>query len=149
MDTRALSPRPGSSRRSPNRCSRDRGTMAVEMVVLVPVLFAFILLIVAGGRLVLRQGEIDSAARDAARAASISRTSGEARGAASSAISASMGSLPCGTSVDTSNFVANGQVGVRITCTVSFGDLGLVGLPGSTTLRGESIAPLDQFRRTG
>ncbi|MEO9151748.1 MAG: TadE/TadG family type IV pilus assembly protein [Lapillicoccus sp.] len=128
---------------------RDRGSMAVEVVILVPVLFAFVLLIVAGGRLVLRQGEIDSAARDAARAASLARSSGEARGAAADAVRASMGGTSCGTAVDTSQFFAGGDVAVQISCVVPFGDLGLVGLPGSTTVRGKSVAPLDQFRRTG
>lgn len=128
---------------------RDRGSMAVEVVILVPLMFAFVLLIVAGGRLVLRQGEIDSAARDAARAASLARSSGEASGAASGAVRASMGSVSCPTNVDTSDFVAGGSVTVQISCVIPFGDLGLIGLPGSTTVRGTSVAPLDQFRRTG
>lgn len=128
---------------------RDRGSMAVEVVILVPLLFAFVLLIVAGGRLVVRQGEIDSAARDAARAASLARSSGEAQGAAAGAIAASMGSTSCGSAVDTSDFVAGGNVAVRISCVVPFGDLGLVGLPGSTTVKAESVAPLDRYRRTG
>lgn len=128
---------------------RDRGSMAVEVVILVPLLFAFVLLIAAGGRLVLRQGEVDSAARDAARAASLARSSGEAQGAASNAVSASMGATSCPTAVDTSTFVAGGSVTVLVSCVVPFGDLGLVGLPGSTTVKGTSVAPLDQFRRTG
>lgn len=128
---------------------RDRGSMAVEVVILVPLLFAFVLLIAAGGRLVLRQGEVDSAARDAARAASLARSSGEAQGAASNAVSASMGATSCPIAVDTSTFVAGGSVTVLVSCVVPFGDLGLVGLPGSTTVKGTSVAPLDQFRRTG
>ncbi len=141
----------GCGSRRPLRCAgrRDGGSMAVEVVILVPLLFAFVLLIAAGGRLVLRQGDVDSAARDAARAASLARSSGEAQGAAASAVSASMGATSCPAAVDTSDFVAGGSVTVQISCVITYGDLGLVGLPGSTTVRGTSVAPLDQFRRTG
>ena len=125
--------------------------MSVEMIVLIPVLFAFVLLIVAGGRLVQRQGQVDSAARDAARAASIARSSGEASAAANQAVRASidLGASQCGApSLAGTNFVAGGQVTVALSCTVTLSDLGLVGLPGSMTVRGESVAPLDVYRRT-
>lgn len=125
--------------------------MSVEMIVLIPVLFAFVLLIVAGGRLVQRQGQVDSAARDAARAASLARSSGEAGAAANQAVRASvdLGASRCSApSLAGTNFVAGGQVTVSLTCTVTLSDLGLVGLPGSMTVRGESVAPLDVYRRT-
>lgn len=125
--------------------------MSVEMIVLIPVLFAFVLLIVAGGRYVQRQGQVDSAARDAARAASLARSAGEARSAADQAIAASidLGASQCApASLAGTSFVAGGQVSVSISCTVRWSDLGLVGLPGSTTVRGRSVAPLDVYRRT-
>ena len=51
-------------------CRRDeRGSMAVEVVILAPVLLMFVMLVVAGGRYVGVQGDIEAAARDAARAA--------------------------------------------------------------------------------
>lgn len=123
--------------------------MAIEMVVLVPVLFAFVLLIVAGGRLVLRQGEIDSAARDAARAASVARSYGDASSAAQRAVAATIEPGVCDpVSMSGSDFVAGGRVVVSIACRVPLGDIGLVGLPGSITVHGESTAPLDVYRRT-
>jgi Flp pilus assembly protein TadG len=124
--------------------------MAVEVVVLVPVLFAFILLIVAGGRLVMAQGEVDSAARDAARAASIARSKGEAQAAANRAVAATinLGGNCEPVSLTGTQFVAGGQVTVNVQCRVSFSDLGLIGLPGSLPVRGESVAPLDVYRRT-
>ena len=57
--------------------------MAIEVIILVPILFSMIMLIVAGGRLVQRQGQVDSAARDAVRAASMERSIDAARTAAS------------------------------------------------------------------
>lgn len=123
--------------------------MAIEMVVLAPVLFAFILLIVAGGRLVSRQGEVDSVSRDAARAASLARSSGEAASAARESVQATMASVGrCEPpSLAGTSFVAGGQVVVTVTCQVPLSDIGLVGLPGTATVRGQSTAPLDVYRR--
>ena len=61
--------------------------MAVEVVVLIPVLFMFTLFVVAGGRYVSARADADSAARDAARAASQAHSRGEAEDAVRSAIS--------------------------------------------------------------
>jgi Flp pilus assembly protein TadG len=123
--------------------------MAIEIVILAPVLVAFALLVVAGGRFVGRQGDVDSAARDAARAASIERTPDSAVAVARTVAEAS---LPKGAAcqpafVDTSNWAQGGSVAVTISCQVSYSGLGLIGLPGSARVEGSSLAPLDQFSR--
>jgi Flp pilus assembly protein TadG len=125
--------------------------MAIEIVILIPTLMAFILLIVAGGRLVGRQGDVDSMARDAARAASLERTEDSA---VSMARLVAAESWPAGAAcdpaaVDTSKWNQGGSVGVTITCRVSYDGLGFIGLPGSATIEGTSRAPLEQFRRIG
>jgi Flp pilus assembly protein TadG len=124
--------------------------MAIEIVFLTPVLIAFTLLVVAGGRLVARQGDVDSAARDAARAASIERSAGSATAVARTVAESSLprGGSCAPVAVDTSNWAQGGSVGVTITCQVSYSGLGLIGLPGSTRVQARSDAPLDQFRRT-
>jgi Flp pilus assembly protein TadG len=124
--------------------------MAIEIVILTPVLIAFTLLVVAGGRLVGRQGDVDSAARDAARAASVERS---ADAAVVAARRAALASLPRDAAcepaaVDTSKWAQGGSVQVTIACQVSYSGLGLIGLPGSAHVKGSSVAPLDQFRRT-
>lgn len=124
--------------------------MAIEMVLLTPLLVAFMMLIVAGGRFVARQGDVDSVTRDAARAASLERS---ADSAASVARSVAAASIPAGAAcqpaeVDANNWVPGGSVGVTIRCRVSYSGLGLIGLPGSAGVEGSSVAPLDQFRRT-
>jgi Flp pilus assembly protein TadG len=134
-----------------DRHSGQRGSMAIEIIILTPVLLAFTLLVVAGGRLVGRQGDVDSAARDAARAASIERTAVSAVAVARTVAAAS---LPGGTTcqpaaVDTSDWKQGGSVAVTIRCQVSYSGLGLIGLPGSARVDGVSVAPLDRFRRTG
>jgi Flp pilus assembly protein TadG len=141
----------GRGRHRDHRQMGQRGSMAIEIVILTPVLMAFILLVVAGGRFVGRQGDVDSAARDAARAASIERTE---ESATTVAVSVAAASLPKGAAcqpaeVDTRNWAQGGSVGVTIRCRVSYSGLGLIGLPGSARVEGSSVAPLDQFRRIG
>ena len=60
--------------------------MSVEMIVLVPVLLMVVLIAVAGGRYVSAEGMTRAAARDAARAASLERSSASAAAAASAAL---------------------------------------------------------------
>jgi len=131
----------------------QRGSMAIEIVLLAPLLVAFTLLAVAGGRLVGRQSDVDSAARDAARAASIERTEDSARSVGTAVV------LPGGVIcdqpvVDTSNWpppgsVRAGSVSVTLTCQASYDGLGLIGLHGSAAVIGTSTAPVDQYRRQG
>ena len=68
-------------RRAAPRPDRERGSMSVEMIVLVPVLLMVVLIAVAGGRYVSAEGMTRAAARDAARAASLERSSASAAAA--------------------------------------------------------------------
>ncbi len=123
--------------------------MAVEIVVLIPVLFMFTLFVVAGGRYVNARADADSTARDAARAASQSHTRAEATDAVRVAIAqglrATRNCKPTGLS---GNFVSGGTAIVRLDCTVSYADLGLLGIPGSIQVTSEGHAPIDTYRST-
>ncbi|NDL58918.1 TadE/TadG family type IV pilus assembly protein [Phytoactinopolyspora mesophila] len=128
----------------------ERGSMAIELVLLVPVLVAVMLLVIGAGRFIDRQGDVEAAAREAARAASYERDYGSAQAAAQHAATQS---LPSGLScspVDLSgtDFSAGGMIRVRVTCRADLSELGFSGLPGSVQLSGDSAAPLDQWRRT-
>ena len=128
----------------------QRGSMAVEVVILTPVLLAFVLLIVACGRYVAVKGDMEATARDAARAASLERDLGAAQAAAADVVSSSLeAKTTCQSTGVGGNFVAGGMVTVTLNCNVSYDDLGLIGLPGSVGVRAESSAPLDTYRRTG
>jgi Flp pilus assembly protein TadG len=124
--------------------------MAVEMVLLTPVLIAFLLLVAAFGRYVAVRGEVEAASRDAARAASLERGAGAAAFAAQRTASAALtGKAQC-TAVRLSGaFVAGGTVNATLSCRVPLNDLGLLGLPGSVDVEATSAAPLDLYRRTG
>lgn len=129
----------------------ERGSMAVEVVLMVPILFLFMLLVVAGGRYVSVKADMDAAARDAARAASIERSSGDARIAARKAATAALdGFATCRMDEDGfgGQFRPGGFVEVKIDCTVPNDGLGLLGVPGSIDMSATASAPLDTFRRT-
>lgn len=128
----------------------DRGSMAVEVVMLVPVLLLMMLLVVGFGRYVSAEGEAEALARDAVRAATLERSAPAALAAAQAlADAATPPSLTCAP-VRLGGTFARGQiVTVEVDCTVSLSDLGLIGLPGTADVRASSSAPLDTYRRTG
>ena len=128
----------------------DAGMMAVEMVLLAPVMVAFLLLVIAFGRYVAVRGEVEAASRDAVRAASIERSAGAAAAAASQTANAALaGRWQCTDVQMGGDFVAGGTITVHLECSVPLTDLGLLGLPGRVTVQGDSAAPLDLYRRTG
>ena len=133
----------------PPRSRDERGSMAVEIVVLIPILFMFTLFVVAGGRYVSARADADSTARDAARAASQAHTRGEAEDAVRDAISQGLRSTrdcqPTGLSGD---FQSGGTAVVRLNCQVHYKDLGLLGIPGSLAVNAEGHAPIDTYRST-
>lgn len=124
--------------------------MAVELVILTPVLVAFILLVVAFGRYVAVRGEVEALTRDAVRQASAQRTAADALSAATATVAAARKpERTCTTPVLSGAFVPSGILTVTLTCEVSYAGLGLIGLPGSATVRATSAAPLDTYRRVG
>lgn len=123
--------------------------MAIEVVILAPVLIAVMMLIVGLGRYVDRRGDVEAMARDAVRSASMERDISAARQAAQAIINSTR---PAGVScapIDlTGDFEPGGMINVRVSCQVSFDELGFAGFPGNATLEGESSAPIDSLRGT-
>lgn len=131
---------------------RERGSMSVEVVLMTPVLVLFLLLVLAGGRYVSVRADIESAARDAARAASFERTESAARAAAASAVAASDvddSFSACAIDGVSGQFRAGGVVSVTVRCAVSHTGLSLIGLGGARDFSATSSAPIDQYRRFG
>lgn len=128
----------------------ERGSMAVEVVLLTPILVLFMLLVVAGGRYISVQADIEAAARDAARAASFERSHGSAAAAAQAAATAALDDFAvCQVGDLGGNFEAGGLVEIELTCQVPNDDLGLIGLRGNHEMSATGAAPLDTYRRTG
>jgi Flp pilus assembly protein TadG len=129
----------------------EAGSATLELALITPVLLAFLLLVVTLGRLGSAREDIDGAAAQAARAASIALSPAQARSAAYEAASAAVAaqSLLCETldvSVDTASFRPGGQVAVEVVCTVGLGRLSGVGLPGSRVLNSRAVEVIDTFR---
>lgn len=134
----------------------DRGASTLEAAILAPVLLMLIAVAVISMRIEVAAQAVESAAHDAARAASISRTQSEAdtvaRNAANNALSQQDLTCNRGPTVvpDTSQFQRpigeTAVVTVTVTCVVPLNDVGLPGLPGTKTLTATFTSYLDQFR---
>jgi Flp pilus assembly protein TadG len=131
----------------------DRGSASLELVLVTPALIVLLLLVVFVGRLEQARGDVDRAARDAARAASIARTSEEARAdgeaAARSTLQArgvSCRDLTVEVIVD--DFAPGGSVAATITCGVDLADAALLAVPGRRTLTSTFNEPVDVYRGT-
>ncbi|WP_035812607.1 TadE/TadG family type IV pilus assembly protein [Jiangella gansuensis] len=123
--------------------------MAIEVVILAPILIAVMMLIVGLGRYVDRSGDVEAMARDAVRAASLERDAGSARNAAQAIVdSTTPGGVTCQPVRLGGNFAPGEIISVEVSCEVSFSGLGFAGFPGTATMTGESSAPIDTLRRT-
>lgn len=142
--------------------ARTRGSMSVELAVVVPALVLLLLIVALGGRLVESQSAIDGAARDAARAASLARYPGDGPlGATSLAQQAAAGDLSgycTGGNLDVtvSNFPALDQaaqlgdnVTVQVTCDINTSVFGVLGFGARHQMTANAIAPLDPFMCRG
>lgn len=131
----------------------QRGTATVELVILAPVAFALLAFIVGLGRSADARGRLTGAARDAARAASLTSTPHAATVAAhDTALTDLAGAgLECASPqvmTDTNQFHPGGLVRVTIRCTLDLSNLVVSGLPGSSTLTAHATVPLDTYRPT-
>ncbi|MEO3929895.1 TadE/TadG family type IV pilus assembly protein [Micromonosporaceae bacterium B7E4] len=151
---------------------RDRGSVSVETAILTPAFLALVALAGVAGRTAVAHEAIDAAAHDAARAASISRTSGEGRDAARAAVRSRLDAegLACSDEPELDfTGTVNGQragfdevyvtglgtdasVVVTVTCDVSVRDLRMPLLPGVrtySTVEATFASPLDRYRGRG
>jgi len=136
------------------RGADERGSAALEAVILLPLLLLFVVAVVFAGRLALAQQQVDAIADSAARAASLQRSAGEARIAAGRVAAAAAASrdLKCVPTVvaDLRGFATPvgvpASVTVRVSCVVGTSDITIPGIPGTRTLTGEGRSPLDTYR---
>ena len=132
---------------------RQGGVATLEMSLLMLPVLLLAELGVAGGRYAQAQAYASAAAYSAARAASLAADPQDAQAAAQSAAQASVqgAGAACSDatdSADVSDFVPGGNVTVTVTCQVSYSDLLLLPLPGSVTVSGRAVSPVDVFRLT-
>lgn len=131
--------------------SSETGSAAAEITLITPAVILILLFVVAAGRLVSARQQVDSVARQAARAASSAPTPAAASQAATATARAALSRsrLPCRASEitsDTSAFRPGGHVAVAVDCSVPLADLTLLALPGTRAVSSRFSVPIDRFR---
>jgi Flp pilus assembly protein TadG len=139
--------------------SRDeRGSASVEAAIGVPAFVLFVGLIIFGGRTATTHQSVETAAADAARAASIERTGNSAKTQAISAATTSLSNqgvhcLDVDVTVDTSQFSRTvgeaATVSVTVQCHLDLSDLSVPGVPGSRLIKATMTSPIDTWRERG
>jgi Flp pilus assembly protein TadG len=125
--------------------------MALEMVILAPVLLLLFMFLLACGRYFQTSSLLESAARDGARSASQARSLPEAQARVDQAVTSTMSQAikSCKTTASgsiTTGFVAGSPLSVEVSCTINYRDLGLLGLGGDTTITKRFTSSLDPYR---
>lgn len=130
----------------------DRGSVAAEVTIAAP----FLVMLLVFVAVVIHRGvdarlRLDDAAHQAARAASIERTSATATAAAQSTATNALSSagVTCASlSVDTATGGTRpgGTVSVTVSCAVDFGDALILGVPGQKRLSAIAVEPVDTWR---
>ncbi len=130
--------------------ARDGGAIAIELVILFPMLLLLIALMAAYGRLGLVNGNFDSGVRDATRSATQARDAGDAQRVAEQALRTAIQGIsrPCLDTLEVDPipvFEPGRPLTVTARCSYPLSDLA-VGMPGSVTLESEFTSPLDPNR---
>ena len=131
----------------PSETAPDAGVSAIEVVLLTPLIVFMILLIVSLGVIVNEHGQVNSAARDAARAGSIQGTYDDAQKQAAAAAASDLGTKCSNASPVSSRYVppqnANGVGYYRatVTCVVDMTGFGVFG--AKQTISATFSAPVD------
>jgi Flp pilus assembly protein TadG len=129
----------------------ESGAVATELVLLTPLLIVMLLFVVALGRLAGARLDVDGAAAQAARAASIARDPATASALAQQTVTAALGSdgVTCANlsvNTDTSQFEPGGSVAVTVTCTVDLDNLTGLRLPASESISSQATSVIDTYR---
>lgn len=128
----------------------ERGSAAAEMVLVTPVLLILLLFMVLLGRFAVARTDLDGAARDAARAASLERSFPAAAASARTAAESTLASrdVTCrvlDVSVD-ADFSPGGWVAAEVSCTVDLTELSLLAVPGTKSMTSRFVSPLETYR---
>ena len=132
----------------------ERGSVAVEVAVIAPALLFLMLLVVYAGKVSEADGNVERAASDAARAASLRQHPGDATTDAQDTAAANLAAagVPCltlTTTVDTDDFGPGGTVTVTVRCEASMADVTLLGVPGRRTFSTSAVEVIDTYRSDG
>ena len=133
------------------RVGGERGTAAIELVLIAPVLMVILLFVVGLGRMAHARQQLESVAADSARAASLERNTHQSAAAARAAAQQSLGQAGVSCTglhvdVDLASYERGGQVRVTVSCKTKLSDVALAGFPGSRTFTATSTVPIETYR---
>jgi len=137
------------------RLHADRGSATIEAVIIAPAFLLFIGLIIGTGRVAIAHQNVESAAAEAARSASMARNPDQARADATASAQHTLTNqgTNCASltvTIDTSGFSAPvgtpAHVTATITCVLSLAELSVPGMPGTVQVTATVASPLDTFR---
>ena len=127
----------------------ERGSMSVELTLLTIPLVMLMLFVVALGRFSSARNQVNEAARDAAREASLyAGASPEATMQGTAVANQDLSGISCSDrtiDIDTSQLHPGGQVTVTVSCHVPLGDLVLLTVPGTRTVTATSTSVVDTY----
>lgn len=125
----------------------DRGSVAVELVILAPLFGLLFVAVVAVGRVQSGRADVEAAARMAARALSLAREPSSQIGAAEQLAAATLavGSPSCRTMSFAASIGAD-RVEVTVGCTADLSDAALLPVPGSLTVSATASEVRDVYR---
>lgn len=140
------------------RLRDEQGSASIEAAIAVPAFGLFVGLIIFGGRMAMTHEAVQTAAADAARTASIARSTGEASRTAETAARESLANqgIDCRSTtvrIDSSGFSKPvgepGTVTAVVECRLDLSDLSVPGIPGSRAVRATMSSPVDAYRERG
>lgn len=137
----------------PGRSKSEEGLAALELLVMIP----FVLLVIGAlatlELLVAARADVEGAAAEAARAASLQRSSDAAHDAGLDAAQAALADrgracAELSVHVDVTSYQPGGRVTATVACTPDTSGVNPVGVVG-VTLDATSAAPIEQYREAG
>ena len=137
------------------RVRDQRGSLALEFVLLVPALVLLFGVMVGGARAWIARSGVEQLAAAAARGASLERTPAAAEDAANRLVAAQiavggMRCVPLSIAVDASVLDSPagtpGEVSATVACGVPLGDVLVPGWPGSIEVQATATAVADSYR---
>ncbi|MEV4033704.1 TadE/TadG family type IV pilus assembly protein [Streptomyces umbrinus] len=148
LHTRSAACEHGRSERT--RPLREAGSATLELVLSIPVLIFMLAFLSYSGRMSGARLQIEDAAHQAARAATVSRSTSSAAANARSTAEAALSEagVTCRpVTVATRGTLQPGStMSVTVSCTVYLHDLALLRVPGTTTLTARFASPVDLHR---
>ena len=127
----------------------ERGSVAVELVIIAPLFGLLLVAVVALGRLQNAHADVDAAARMAARDLSITRDPVLRLGAVEQTVGASLGvGSPSCRAMTFDAVIGPTQIDVTVACTTELQRAALLPVPGNLTVSGTATEVRDVYRES-